>query len=168
MSQGSDNPDARHRVVPDAAAFMTHKGRPGAKAERPLGRTAGFPVPFIPVANNQLRLRRVPRFLLMRFELFDEYSEMRRDRSHEAPPRCRLMASKQSGRRRHPTSEITCLVLDSMPGGRHVATHNDILRCNIGCARCVISARLLTVFGRFEANSRVCLHRPERRRLGLA
>jgi hypothetical protein len=63
MSQGSDNPDAlaiRHRVVPDAAAFMTHKGRPGAKAERPLGRTAGFPVPFIPVANNQTQMRRVP------------------------------------------------------------------------------------------------------------
>jgi hypothetical protein len=31
-----------------------------------------------PVTNNQLKMRRVPRF-----ELFDEYSELRRDRSRE-------------------------------------------------------------------------------------
>jgi hypothetical protein len=30
--------------------------------------------------------------------------------------------------------EIACSVLDSIPGGRDVATHNDILRCNIGAS----------------------------------
>jgi hypothetical protein len=36
------------------------------------------------------------------------------------------------------------------------------------CFGCVIPARFLPVFGRFEANSKVFLHRPERRRLALA
>jgi hypothetical protein len=80
--------------------------------------------------------------------------------------RC-VAANAHAGRRR-PTPEITCSVLDSIPGARDVATHNDILRCNMGCFPCVIPARFLPVFGRFEANSKVFLHRPERRRLALA
>jgi hypothetical protein len=86
----------------------------------------------------------------------------------EVIERCRLMASKHTGRRRRPTPEITSSVLDSIRGVRHVATHNDMLRCNMGCFGCVIPARFLPVFGRFEANSKVFLHRPERRRLALA
>jgi hypothetical protein len=51
---------------------------------------------------------------------------------YAASLRCRLMASKHTGRRRRPTPEITSSVLDSIRGVRHVATHNDILRCNMG------------------------------------
>jgi hypothetical protein len=95
-----------------------------------------------------------------------------RERSRITALRCcstlPLMASKHTGIRRRPTPEITCSVLDSIAGARDVATHNDILRCNMGCFRCVIPARFLPVFGRFEANSKVFLHRRERRRLALA
>jgi hypothetical protein len=63
--------------------------------------------------------------------------------------------------------EFACSVLDSITGARDVATHNEILQCNIGL-RCVIPMRFLPVFERFEANSKVCLHRPERGRLALA
>ena len=72
------------------------------------------------------------------------------------------------GRRRSPMPEFACSVLDSITGARDVATHNDMLRCNMGCFGCVIPMRFLPVFERFEANSKVCLHRPERGRLALA
>src|SRR5262245_34773429 len=67
-----------------------------------------------------------------------------------------------------PTPEIPCPVLDFISRGRHVATHNYMLQCNMEYFRCVIPAKLLPVFGRFESSSKVFLNRPERRRLALA
>ena len=58
--------------------------------------------------------------------------------------------------------------LDSIPEARHGATHNCMLRCNMSSSRCAIHARFLPVFTRFEANLKLFLQRPERRRLALA
>src|SRR6266550_5393032 len=50
-------------------------------------------------------------------------------------PKTRLVAANGVETRRQetpPNAEIACSVLDSIPGARDVATHNDILRCNMG------------------------------------
>src|SRR5262245_1189235 len=77
------------------------------------------------------------------------------------------MASKHTGRRRRPTPEITSSVLDfhswSLPccnAQRYFAMQYGVLRMR--------ESGEVPVFGRFGANSKVFLHRPERRRLALA
>jgi hypothetical protein len=62
--------------------------------------------------------------------------------------------------------EIACSILDPIPEARHAATHNDILRCNIGIFQMRDFREVLA--RRFEANSKIFLHRPERGRLALA